>query len=568
MTEPRRPEGSVPELPFRVLVIADLTGRDEVVPPREVTKDTLAELAERLAPRVTLEVEDRLGGGPKPLRLELAFRAPRAFDPEQVAAEIPPVRELGEARAALTAVVAGKAGAETLDRLAGVPAIARLLQRPSAPPPAAGPAPTATGAGVGRLFDLVDVPGQAGTGGTGGNALDALVRAIGTGGTRAGVDRSTAQRALAEIDALLQSQLAAVLEAPQLTALESAWRGLRFLVDRIDFRTAVRLEVASAPAARVSELLAAASDEERPVSLVLAPYELGPSTADAERAEAWARFGESLQAPVVAGVSPRFFGADAWSGATGGSSVAQLLERPEFVQWRALRAKDTGYWLALVLGRVLARRPHARSAASAYAEVRPSAGAWTSSVWAVGTGIARSFARGGLGLDLTGTRGSGRVTDLPLPDEEGRGGPVEPAMSPERAAGFADAGMIALALHGADTAWLPAAPVVRTPARYPDEAETMAAAQQATLAHSLVAGGLAAFIGALRPHLIGLGEQELKDALERQLAAFLGAGSAVRAAVGADPDRPGRWAVGVRVRPPGTVLGRPLEITLALGLAR
>jgi type VI secretion system protein ImpC len=43
-------------------------------------------------------------------------------------------------------------------------------------------------------------------------------------------------RAIVEIDRKLTAQLDEILHHPEFLKLESAWRGLKFLVDRIDFR--------------------------------------------------------------------------------------------------------------------------------------------------------------------------------------------------------------------------------------------------------------------------------------------------------------------------------------------
>src|SRR5947209_447661 len=50
------------------------------------------------------------------------------------------------------------------------------------------------------------------------------------------VDKTAVDAMIAEIDARLTAQVNEVLHQPEFQKLESAWRGLKFVVDRTDFR--------------------------------------------------------------------------------------------------------------------------------------------------------------------------------------------------------------------------------------------------------------------------------------------------------------------------------------------
>src|SRR6478736_3874227 len=57
------------------------------------------------------------------------------------------------------------------------------------------------------------------------------------------VDKAFVDALIAEIDVKLSRQIDEILHHPQFQKLESAWRGLKFLVDRTDFRENVKIEV-------------------------------------------------------------------------------------------------------------------------------------------------------------------------------------------------------------------------------------------------------------------------------------------------------------------------------------
>src|SRR4051812_21344526 len=50
------------------------------------------------------------------------------------------------------------------------------------------------------------------------------------------IDKAVVDAMVAEIDARLSSQVNEILHHPDFQRLESAWRGLKFTIDRVDFR--------------------------------------------------------------------------------------------------------------------------------------------------------------------------------------------------------------------------------------------------------------------------------------------------------------------------------------------
>ena len=60
---------------------------------------------------------------------------------------------------------------------------------------------------------------------------------------------------LADLDGALDRQVNAILNHPDVRRLEEAWRGLKFLVDRINFRENILLEVLPASKADLDEAL-------------------------------------------------------------------------------------------------------------------------------------------------------------------------------------------------------------------------------------------------------------------------------------------------------------------------
>ncbi len=57
------------------------------------------------------------------------------------------------------------------------------------------------------------------------------------------VNKHRVDQMIAEIDRALSKQMDVILHQPQFQQLESAWRGLKLLVDRTDFRENIKLEM-------------------------------------------------------------------------------------------------------------------------------------------------------------------------------------------------------------------------------------------------------------------------------------------------------------------------------------
>ena len=57
------------------------------------------------------------------------------------------------------------------------------------------------------------------------------------------IDKALVDMFIAEIDVKLSAQINEILHHPMFQRLESAWRGLKFLVDRVDFRENTKVEL-------------------------------------------------------------------------------------------------------------------------------------------------------------------------------------------------------------------------------------------------------------------------------------------------------------------------------------
>ena len=112
------------ELPFVLGVVSDLSGHPEAPQPRlkdrkfvQVDKDTFDDVLHGMAPRLQLQVEDRLRDDGGRLALELRFDRLEDFEPAGIVRQVEPLRRLLEARNRLADLRNRMAGNDRLEEL-------------------------------------------------------------------------------------------------------------------------------------------------------------------------------------------------------------------------------------------------------------------------------------------------------------------------------------------------------------------------------------------------------------------------------------------------------------------
>jgi type VI secretion system protein ImpB len=114
------------ELPFVVGVLADLSAqRKESLGPLKdrkfvpIDRDNINDVMEKAAPRLAMDVPNRLTEKEGKLKVELNFKNLDDFDPARVAEQVGPLRELLEMRQRLTQLMSKMEGNDKLERLLG-----------------------------------------------------------------------------------------------------------------------------------------------------------------------------------------------------------------------------------------------------------------------------------------------------------------------------------------------------------------------------------------------------------------------------------------------------------------
>ena len=133
---------------------------------------------------------------------------------------------------------------------------------------------------------------------------------------------------IADLDRRLSAQIDQILHAPAFQSMESSWRGLKYLIDKTDFRENTKIELLNvskddllsdfedSPEVVKSGLYRHIYTEEfgqfggEPVATVIGNYDFGPGAQDVKLLQYTASVSAMSHAPFIAAASPEFFGVE------------------------------------------------------------------------------------------------------------------------------------------------------------------------------------------------------------------------------------------------------------------
>ena len=190
------------------------------------------------------------------------------------------------------------------------------------------------------------------------------------------VEKAAVDHMIADIDKRLSAQINEILHHPSFQQVESAWRGLKHLIDRVDFRENVRVELVNcskqdlmddfedAPEIAKSGLYRKVYSDEygtfggKPYGLICSSYDFGPSAQDIDLLSKCAAVGAMAHAPFIANAGPQFFGETSFENLPKLKDLKSLFEGPQYARWHAFRDSEDARNVGLCMPRFLLRLPY------------------------------------------------------------------------------------------------------------------------------------------------------------------------------------------------------------------
>ncbi len=291
------------------------------------------------------------------------------------------------------------------------------------------------------------------------------------------ITQATVDSMIADLDQKLCAQVDAILHHSDFQKMESAWRSLKFLVDRTNFRENVKIQLLSVSKGKLLEDFEDAADITnsglyknlytaeygqfggQPFGAIVANYEFGPGTQDVKLLQNVASVSAMSHAPFIAAAGPHFFGVDSYDQLPNLKDLSSIFEGPQFVKWNAFRESEDARYVGLTLPHFLLRVPYGADTVPAkkfnYKEDVSGGNSqflWGNAAFAFASRLTSSFADYRWCANVIGPQGGGTVGDLPVYTYESMGElqnkiPTEVLISERREFELAEQGFIALTMR-------------------------------------------------------------------------------------------------------------------------
>ena len=254
---------------------------------------------------------------------------------------------------------------------------------------------------------------------------------------------SSVEAMIAEIDRKLSAQLNAVIHHPDFQKLESAWRGLNYLVSNTETDNRLKIKVFNISkdelAKSIKKFKGAAWDQNplfkklyedefgspggEPYGALVADYYFSHQPKDVEILKGMGRICAAAHCPMISAADPLLMNMDSWQELSNPRDISKIFQTPEYAAWRSLRDSEDSRYIALTMPRVLARLPYgAKTTPVEGFAFEEETGTGDNAAYAMGANINRAFKKFGWCASIRGVESGGMVESLPchtFPTDDG-----------------------------------------------------------------------------------------------------------------------------------------------------
>ena len=349
------------------------------------------------------------------------------------------------------------------------------------------------------------------------------------------LDKHLLDAMITELDQTISTQLDEIMHHPQFQKVESSWRGLKFLVDRTDFRKNNRIEIIDvskdtlresfedAPemiqSALYGHIYSGAYDQAGadPYSVMIGNYEFDSSAQDIALLTDISKVAAAAHCPFISSVGARFFKKDSIEEWKKIPDLSAYMETTDFIKWNAFRETEDSRYVGLTFPRFLLRVPYGP-------DTMPTKGfnysenvkgedqekyLWGNTAFSFAANMTRAFAQDGWCVQIRGPQSGGRVDGMPVHlYDAGRGKemkiPTEVAIDETLEFEASNLGFIPLVHYqGKDYASFFSANSAQKPVIYDDAAATANSRVNSRLPYIMLASRLAHYLKVLQRENIG-----------------------------------------------------------------
>ncbi len=358
------------------------------------------------------------------------------------------------------------------------------------------------------------------------------------------------QAIIAEIDRKLSEQINKVLHHPDFQALESAWRGLRHLVNNTETDETLKIRVMNiskkdlgktcarfkGTAWDQSPLFKKLYEDEygmpggQPFGTIIADYYFDHTPPDVEILAGMGQIAAAAHCPFISASSPTIMNMESWQELSNPRDLTKIFQSAEYAPWKSLRESADSKYIGLACPRFLARLPYGAKTnpVDEFAFEEDTEGSqhgkytWANAAYAMGVNITRAFKLYGWCSRIRGLESGGIAEGLPchtFPTDDGGVDmkcPTEIGITDRREAELAKNGFMPLSHYkNTDQACFMGAQSLHKPEEYSDPDATANAQLGARLPYLFAVCRFAHFLKCMVRDKIGSFKE--RDDMQRWL---------------------------------------------------
>lgn len=260
----------------------------------------------------------------------------------------------------------------------------------------------------------------------------------------------TIEGIIAALDKKLSEQVNLIIHNKDFQQLESAWRGLSYLVNNTETDENLKIRVFNVSKKEVaktlkkykgtswdqSPLFKKMYEDEygtpggEPYGCLVGDYYFNQTAPDIAILKGMAQISAAAHCPFVSAADPSIMNMDSWQELSNPRDLTKIFSTPEYAAWRSFRESEDSRYIALTMPRVLSRMPYGPETdpVDAFDFVEDTAGgksdqySWMNAAYSMGVNINRAFKNYGWCARIRGVESGGMVESLPthtFPTDDG-----------------------------------------------------------------------------------------------------------------------------------------------------
>ena len=372
-------------------------------------------------------------------------------------------------------------------------------------------------------------------------------------GSEARISKRMIEDLIKELDQKISQQMDAIMHHPEFQKVETTWRQLHFLVERVQFAENITIDLLDA---NKDALVQDFEDNVetinsglyhhvyvneygqyggRPYGVMVGAYDFDKTQEDMDLLRRLASVAAMSHAPFISNISPKFFGLNSFSELAMIKDLESEMESQRYKHWNSLRDSEDARNLGLCLPKFMLREPYgADNPTRSFAYEEKTSGLeenylWGQASFAFATRLADSFARYRWCPNIIGPQSGGMIQDLPTHITEEGGlekvyGPTQSVISDRYEYMLSELGFIPLAVRkGSEKACFFSANSIQKPKYFGNDKEGLLKATNyrlgAQLPYLFVINRLAHYLKVLQRE--NLGSWKSRSEIEEELRKWL-----------------------------------------------